>query len=191
MTKEKRNFQPTTKRTADKKGADFYPTPEWATELFLEKIKFTGDILEPACGNGSMSKVLEKYGYDVTSQDLHNRGYGEAGVDFLQTDKKFDNIVTNPPYNMAAEFLEKALDIANKKVAFLLRLAFLEGSTRYHNIFSKNPPNEVFVYSDRITFYPDGLKTGGSGTTAYAWFVWEKENRETKINWLIKKKDKL
>ena len=68
---------------------DFYPTPPEATEILLNKFTFNGDIWECACGDGSMSKVLEQKGYDVYSSDLIDRGYGESGVDFLKTYKKF------------------------------------------------------------------------------------------------------
>ena len=75
-------FKPTMKRFADLNGPDFFPTPAWATHALADNEKFDGDIWESACGNGAMSKVLELYGNRVTSSDLHDRGYGEPGVDF-------------------------------------------------------------------------------------------------------------
>ena len=64
---------------------------------------------------------------------------------------------------------------AHRKFALLLRLAFLEGANRTRTIFSKCPPSRVWVFSERITFYPTGAKVKGTGTTAYAWFVWDKD----------------
>ncbi len=93
---------------------DFYPTPPEATQSLLERYKFNGNIWECACGDGSMSKVLKENKYDVYSSDLIDRGYGESGVDFLKTFKKFDNIVTNPPFNLSTEFTLQALQLANK-----------------------------------------------------------------------------
>ena len=61
---------------------DFYPTPEIATVRFLEAERFEGEIWEPACGDGAMSRVIERYGYRVKSTDLIDRGYGEGGVNF-------------------------------------------------------------------------------------------------------------
>mgnify|MGYP001417930486 CR=1 FL=1 len=167
-------FKPTAKRFADLDGPDFFPTPAWATEALVDNEKFEGDIWECACGNGAMSKVLESVNSQTYSSDLFDRGYGEAGVDFLNSNKKFDNIVTNPPYNAAEGFVKQSLRLANKKFALLLRLAFLEGSNRQRTIFSQNPPSRVWVFSERITFYPAGAEVKGSGTTAYAWFVWDK-----------------
>jgi len=177
-------FKPTTKRFADLDGPDFFPTPAWATEALIDNERFTGDMWECACGNGAMSEVLETVRPQTVSTDLFDRGYGEGGVDFLRSERRFDNIVTNPPYNAAEGFVERGLDLANKKFALLLRLAFLEGANRQRTIFALSPPSRVWVFSERITFYPAGAEVKGSGTTAYAWFVWDKDAQGgTELNW--------
>lgn len=177
-------FKPTTKRSADLAGPDFYPTPAWATHALIDNEKFSGDIWECACGNGAMSSVLEKASSTVISTDLYNRGYGDHGIDFLLADKKIDNIITNPPYNAAEGFVRSSIKCANSKFALLLRLAFLEGINRQRTIFTKIPPARVWVFSERITFYPEGAVRAGSGTTAYAWFVWDKEAQgSTEVKW--------
>ena len=76
-------FKPTTKRSADLNGPDFYPTPRWATFALIDNEKFSGNIWECACGDGSMSQELEKTGCAVFSSDLYDRGYGQVGLDFL------------------------------------------------------------------------------------------------------------
>ena len=96
----------------DREKDDFYPTPPEATQSLLNRQKFKGNIWECACGNGAMSKVMIEQGYDVYSSDLIDRGYGEVGIDFLQSNKKVDNIVTNPPFNLATEFTLKAFELA-------------------------------------------------------------------------------
>lgn len=167
-------FKPALKRFADLDGPDFFPTPEWAVVALMDNERFEGNIWEPACGDGTMARVLESKGNEVIASDLYDRGYGETGHDFLTTDRCADNIVTNPPYNAAEGFLKIGLAHAKNKCAFLLRLAFLEGGNRYRTIFSKHPPTRVWVFSERITFYPAGAVKKGTGTTAYAWFVWDK-----------------
>lgn len=178
-------FKPTLKRFADLDGPDFFPTPAWATHALIDNEPFKGEIWESACGNGAMSRVLELASPTVTSSDLYDRGYGEAGVDFLKADRRVDNIVTNPPYNSAEGFVRAGVSSAKQKFALLLRLAFLEGANRANTIFSQSPPSRVWVFSERITFYPAGAVQQGSGTTAYAWFVWDKNapNR-TELKWL-------
>lgn len=177
-------FKPTTKRFADLDGPDFFPTPKWATYALIDNEQFNGAIWECACGDGSMSEVLAETGNDVKSSDLYDRGFGDVGIDFLQARRRAPNIVTNPPYNSAEGFVAQGILLADKKFALLLRLAFLEGAKRTKTIFHKYPPARVWVFSERITFYPKGAKIAGSGTTAYAWFVWDKSHTgSTELAW--------
>jgi hypothetical protein len=92
--------------------------------------------------------------------------------------------VTNPPYNAAEGFVRAGLKAADRKFALLLRLAFLEGANRQRTIFTDAPPSRVWVFSERITFYPAGAVQKGTGTTAYAWFVWDKDaSCGTEMRW--------
>lgn len=178
------SFKPATKRTADLDGPDFFPTPAWATHALIENEAFTGDIWESACGNGAMSRVLQTMTNKVISSDLYDRGYGDIGIDFLTAERSVDNIITNPPYNAAEGFVQAGILGAKRKFALLLRLAFLEGANREKNIFSRCPPSRVWVFSERITFYPENAIIKGSGTTAYAWFVWDKSAKEgSELKW--------
>lgn len=155
---------------------DFYPTPASTTHALMKKEKFIGSIWECASGDGSMSKVLELYNGTVISSDIR-RGkniYGDAGVNFLKTNKKVDNIITNPPYSNAKEFIEHALKCADKKVAMLLKLVFLEGVTRY-DLFTKTPLKTVYVFCKRQKITIRGEPMKNSSMIAYAWFVWDKE----------------
>jgi putative cofactor-binding repeat protein len=162
-------------------GPDFYPTPRWATFALIDNEKFSSDIWECACGDGTMSKVLKETGCAVLISDLYDRGYGEVALDFLTSTRYADNIVTNPPFNCAEGFVTSGVKLARKKFAQLLRLAFLEGANRARTIFSEHPPSRVWVFSERITFYPTGAKVRGTGTTAYAWLVWDKDAPERAV----------
>jgi hypothetical protein len=177
--------QPTTKRIADINGPDFYPTPDWATQVLIDNEAFEGSIWECACGDGAMSEVLRTLGNEVYSSDLYDRDYGQGGLDFLTTKRAVDNVITNPPFHSAEAFVHHAESVASNKYAFLLRLAFLEGGRRQKTIFKNTPPSRVWVFSERITFYPRGAEIKGSGTTAYAWFVWDKNHTgATELKWL-------
>ena len=177
-------FKPTTKRRADLDGPDFYPTPRWATFALMDNEPFTGDVWECACGDGAMATVIEAAGYRVTSSDLYDRGYGEIGHDFLTTRRCHENIITNPPFHSAEGFVSSALKSAQRKFALLMRLAFLEGANRTKTIFHRQPPSRVWVFSERITFYMKGAQIAGSGTTAYAWFVWDRDHAgSTELAW--------
>ena len=140
-----------------------------------------------------MSEVL-KTTNKVISTDLYDHGYHDLSeqLDFLndETHRTADNVVTNPPYNVADRFVLRGLEASRKKVAYLLRLAYLEGHERHEIIYSHHPPNRVLVFSQRITFYKKGAKKKGNGTTAYAWFIWDNENptTTTEIKWIPPKK---
>jgi hypothetical protein len=177
-------FKPTTKRLADLDGPDFYPTPAWATYALIESEHFSGEIWEPACGDGAMSTVLAETGNSIVSSDLYDRGFGDIGHDFLTTSRRCHNVITNPPYNSAEGFVASGLASAERKFALLLRLALLEGANRTNKIFHKCPLSRVWVFSERITFYMKGVEAKSSGTTAYAWFVWDKDHRNsTELAW--------
>ncbi len=151
---------------------DFYRTPDHATLSLLEREKFLGDIWEPACGDGAISKLL---GSDCVSTDLVFRGYGKGGVDFLATEMGADHIVTNPPYALAEEFVRHALKCSRGKVAMLLKLNFLEGQKR-KALFAETPLRTVYVFSKRLSFDRADIKGKGNGLLAYAWFVWDKSH---------------
>jgi len=178
-------FKPTAKRSADLAGPDYFPTPRWATHALIDNENFDGDIWECACGDGAMAEVLSVTGNKIIATDLYPRGHGQAGHDFLAATCRVPNIVTNPPYNAAEAFVAQGLKLAEQKLALLLRLAFLEGTNRARTIFAPTPPSRVWVFSERITFYMSGARRSGAGTTAYAWFVWDKSApSETQLRWL-------
>ncbi|HEX8402273.1 MAG TPA: hypothetical protein VF628_11280 [Allosphingosinicella sp.] len=171
---------------------DFYPTPPCATEALLAVEKFEGPIWEPACGTGDMSRVLEAAGHRVISTDLVDRGYGEGGRDFLcEWQPIAPNIVTNPPFRSATEFVDRALQLTHppdrhtpgawipkggvtRKVALFLRLAFLEGQAR-GRWFPATPLARVWIMSRRVPIGKGRLLAADetSGPLAFAWFVWD------------------
>jgi hypothetical protein len=152
---------------------DFYPTPPEGTLGLLKVEDFVGDIWEPACGDGAMSRVLEGAGYNVVSTDLEPRNYG-VQADFLSSKILLaPNIVTNPPFRIALEFVEHARDLGASKVSLLCKLAFLEGQERA-TWLENSPLKNVWVFKKRLTLYREGMKMKNSGMIAFAWFVWER-----------------
>jgi len=122
---------------------DYYATEPSATDWLCQLEQFQNPILEPSCGEGHISKQLIAHGYEVVSRDLADRGYGEAGCDFLcpEVEPWAGDIITNPPYAFAQEFVERALEMLQpgRKVAMFLKLTFLEGKRRA-NFFKITPP---------------------------------------------------
>lgn len=175
--------------TNEREANDYYATDPKAARLLLEVEEFSPLIWECACGEGHLAKEFEKAGHAVWATDKVNRGYG-AVQDFLSTTApplpQFD-IITNPPYKYAAEFIEHALDILqpHRKVAMFLKLQFLEGKAR-KKLYEKYPPKTVYVSSSRILCAMNGdFEKYASSAVAYAWYVWEKGyTGDTVIKWI-------
>lgn len=164
---------------------DFYSTPEIATLELLKREKFEGNILECACGTGAISKVLiREIPNEVISKDLIDRGYGITNQDFLNEIQIYDNIITNPPFNIAQDFVEKALKLSKSKVAFLMRVQFLEGKKR-KTLFDKNPPSRVYVFSYRLPYLRGDDEQPETSAMCLCWFVWDKNYvGDTIIKWI-------
>lgn len=139
------------------------------------KIFITGN-----CGEGHLARKLESLGHTVKATDLVDRGYGDTGIDFLNCNEKFDgDILTNPPYKLAQEFVEHALALIpdGRKCYMFLKVQFLEGKGR-RALFDKYPPKTVYVCSGRILCAKNGdfdtMIAAGGSAVAYAWYEWEK-----------------
>lgn len=176
----------------ERQNEDYYATDPKAAELLLTLEQFDKNIWECACGEGHLSKVFETAGYNVKSTDLVNRGYGEGEIDFLAIDNLEFNgdIITNPPYKYAQQFIEKALQIIpeGNKVAMFLKIQFLESKGR-KNLFLTHPPKTVYISSSRLLCAKNAefekmIKGGGGSAVSYAWYVWEKGFKgTTELKW--------
>lgn len=158
---------------------DYYATEPKATKLLLEIVDLDDNVWECAAGGGHMADIIAATGRNVFKSDLISRRDDIEVINFLTTDKKFDgDIVTNPPYKYAQEFVEKGMELIpdGKKLVLFLKVTFLEGQKR-RDLFEKYPPKEVWVSSSRLRCVKGGdfSSKGNSSAVAYAWFVWEKE----------------
>ena len=163
---------------------DFYATDPHALEIFLDKleqdnIKLHRNIWECACGQGHLSEVLKRKGYHVVSSDIFDRGYENTYIiNFLENINKNIkiDILTNPPYKYAQEFVEKSLEIqANGYYTIMfLKIQFLEGQAR-KKMFQKYPPKYVYVNSTRQMCAMNGeFEKYNATAICYCWFIWKK-----------------
>ena len=169
--------------------ADHYPTPLPVIEKLLEKEAFKGTIWEPACGEGNISSVLINNGFQVYSSDIIDYKFGRIH-DFLNPPKVIDysivdNVITNPPFNRALEFVNMSKKYSRGKVAFLLKTQFLEGVERYKMFQDKDfPLKKIYQFTRRVSFPTTDSKNGGM--IAFAWFIWERGYEgEPTIDWII------
>ncbi len=174
---------------------DYYATDPRAIDKLLTVAEPHVKIWEPACGGGHLSERLTELGYYVYSSDKVDRGYKRhtRTRDFLKAVSPpfLDNfdIITNPPYKYAKEFVLKSLELLPRgcRCYMFLKLTFLEGKTRYEEIFKDTPPRKVYVFSERIQCAKNGdFKKYKNGAVAYAWFIWQKgyTGKTTVMGWI-------
>lgn len=160
----------------ERQAEDYYATDPKAVHLLCQLEKFAPNIREPACWEWHVSDVLKWYWYNVLSSDIVDRWYWEV-IDFMMDGRVFDgDIVTNPPYSIWKEFVEKALNSINNgsKIAMFLKLQFLEWKAR-KKLFEKNPPKVVYISSSRLKCAKNwNFVDVGSSAVAYCWYIWEK-----------------
>lgn len=163
---------------------DFYATEPRAAELLMEIEELDTNIWECACGEGHLAKPLIAAGHIVKATDLVDRGFGMGGANFLAQTQMFNgDIVTNPPYRFAQEFVEHALELVpdGHKVCMFLKVQFLEGKRR-RSLFDTQPPRRVWISTSRLRCGKNGDFHGSM--VAYAWYVWEKGYKgPTELKW--------
>jgi hypothetical protein len=161
----------------ERKERDLYETPAWVTEALLPHVSiFAGDeVWEPACGSGKMVAVLKKHGLNVWESDI------ETGADFLTVpmspDRRVNAIITNPPYELATEFIDRALGHMRHSegtVAMLLRTDFDHAKTRARLFADCAEFAKKVVLTKRIKWFEDSK---GQPSFNHAWFIWDYTHR--------------
>lgn len=166
---------------------DWYCEPAWTSERLFEMETFSGPVWDPACGIGTIPKSATAAGLHTNASDLIDRGYGYQ-LDFLSSDDRFANIVSNPPFGIAEKFVSLALAIATHKVAMLLPANWVQGDKRSRWL-EITPLRRVLFITPRPSMPPGAAiaagQRPGNGTTDYAWFIWDRSfHGKTEIGWL-------
>lgn len=177
---------------------DFYATNPKAVEMLLKEYNFKGRAwLEPCVGQGHISKtVLNYYNNNIwiDGVDLIDRGFPNTiATDFLTYEPKgkYDVVISNPPFSLAQEFIEKGFELLkdNGQMAMFLKIQFLEGGKR-KEFFEKYPPKYIYVFRNRMATWNNGNELDPNGkrwatTMCHAWYIWEKgSTTEPIIRWL-------
>ena len=192
MSKKKgKNFS-ANNATGKRKKSDFYETPYTLTRKFLDVEYFNKNstVCEPACGGGAITRVLKEHWEDdkVTAYDQETNFLWETG--------EYDYIITNPPFSIAFEFIQRAKLVAKSKFAFLLPLSYLHGKKRFDEIYSDRTYGleKVYVFT-RYPMLGEELRDDGkynTGMMVYAWYVWTNGySGQPIIDWLDNNEDVL
>ena len=165
-----KNFS-TNNASGKRRKADLYETPYCLTRLLLDVVTLQGTVLEPACGNGAIVRILKTFGYQVEAYDL------SQGTDFLNETKTYGTIITNPPFSLSDEFIAKAKEVADE-FYFLLPLSYLHGKARYDTVYRDPhyPLRAVYIFT-RYPMLGDELRPDGkhrTGMMVYAWFHFQR-----------------
>lgn len=171
----------------DERGLDAYFSPPEAISslLKIEGQFIPKHIWEPAAGNGAMVLPLREMNYTVVASDIEDYGLEDCqtNIDYLTTKVPpgVEGIITNPPFRLAMEFAEKAINEVSY-VAFLLRTNFLESTSRLP-FFRKYEPARIWISSRRL---PMMHRHGWNGPTAssntcFAWIIWDANATQKRI----------
>lgn len=166
---------------------DFYSTPAWCVHRLLEAWRPRGGWwLEPSAGNGAIIRAVNAVRSDVQWLACEVRPEETDGLfalvdpiggenwtaDFLADDLGYAHdqrpsvVIGNPPYSLAAEFIQRSIDLfPSADLALLLRLNFAASEKRAQLMRCYTP--DVYVLPNRPSF-----RNGGTDATEYAWFVW-------------------
>ena len=172
-----------------RRAGDFYQTPPSMTRQFLDALPVRHfPVLEPAAGAGALAHVLEsRYGAcKVGSYDIRE------GVDFLEEQRSFPTIVTNPPFSLSTEFIVKAKEVATRRFSLLMPIDYLHGLERYERIYSARDGwalAYLHIYVRRAMLGPEILPGGHyeTGMITWAWYTWLRRRPWTsspRIRWI-------
>jgi len=156
---------------------DFYIEPHWTSHRLFDVEPFRGEVTDPAAGSGRIVQAAEAAGLRARGYDIVDRGPHLAGVqDFMAAGRSYVNIVTNPPFGIADEFVARAIELAAGKVAALLPLTWMSGSKRSRWLEQAGLAR-VWVLTPRPSMPPgivvlNGLRPG-QGTKDFGWFVFD------------------
>ena len=170
---------------------DHYVEPEWCSIRLFEEDEFLYSIYDPACGFGNILKSAQSKGLQTLGSDIiHRSDHCMAIRNFLDGDIfRYDNIVTNPPFNLAYTFAFEALRISNLKVAMIFPVARLNAARWLEG----TPLRRIWLLTPRPSMPPGDVIARGEkptgGKVDFCWLVWDKMyNGNTEIKWL--KRDK-
>lgn len=177
---------------------DDFPTPPWATRALFDHLidrlwwphVDNDSCREPAANRGHMVRPLQEWFGTVEASDIFDYGAGFRvhGYLFGPDPDPVDWTVTNPPFRLAEQFIDRALRTSRSAVAVFVRSAFLEGAGRYERLFRPRPPRLVLQFTERVVIHRGKLTANGSSATAYSWIIWSTgkhdKRKPTEFDWI-------
>ena len=109
----------------------------------------------------------------ATGADIVDRSFGFMVQDFAFATEPVDNVVTDPPFALARQFVDHALELTRRRIAILFSIARLNAARWLED----TPFRQLWLLTPRPSMPPGevilrGEKPGG-GKTDFAWLVFE------------------
>lgn len=166
------------------KQLDFYPTPPWAAragaEIARDLFPEARIVREPACGQMHIADPLGEYFPEVWPSDVHAHGPNTPVRDWLDDaawpdEPDCDLIMTNPPFEIAAEFVRRGLARSRLGVGLLVRTVWIESADRYP-LFEggPHPLTQLCPFSERAAMVLGKWDPRAQSATSYSWLFWRK-----------------
>ena len=161
---------------------DWYVEPKVCSQALFELESFNGTIWDPACGMGRIVDSAREAGYEAVGTDINPEARSDREPYCFLNDNVpvlKDNIVSNPPFGIAEEFVRKGIEIVNQsgKVAMILPIVWMAGFSKKRDWLPNSPLKVVYPISPRPSMPPAKVimsgEKPGNGTKDFAWFVWQ------------------
>jgi hypothetical protein len=151
--------------TKESQGFDQCQTPIYALDPLLPFLPKDWILWESACGEGNLSRGLSDMGYKVMATDIL------SGSNFFAFQPAlWDCQVTNPPYSIKLDWLERSFQLC-KPFALLLPVELL-GVGAAQKMFKKSDM-EIILINKRVNFQT--TRTSFSKSNAWfpvCWMTW-------------------
>lgn len=161
-----------------KDNKDFYPTPETLFYKLLNgKRNFSGRILEPSAGVGTMIEYIKKMSHynsdlqiDAIEKDerlaaqLQAKNVSVVWDDFLtyETYKAYDTIIMNPPFSAGVDHALKAIELAESQLSHCELFMIINRQTLMNDYANKRKKLNRLLhkYDADVNFVKEGFSDG-------------------------------
>lgn len=168
-------MKPKQNNGTDPTGMDVCNTPPYALDPLLPYIKSAWSVWEPAASTGNLASALRPHVWSVWATELRREGLGDdvaGGLDFFDyLPPHFDAIVTNPPYSIKFDWLERCYQLG-KPFALLVPVEMIGAQAAQRQM--ERYGVELLLLNRRVNFeMPNKGWAGSSAQFPVLWLCWQ------------------
>ena len=157
------------------KGLDLHETPPQAIAALLRREQLPARLWDPCAGPGAIVQAIKDSGRVCFGSDIKkHRNYGQ--LDFFRAKGvpvDVDAIIMNPPYRLAAPFIDHALQMTPQIYALLRLNWYAAVRPRYPELYHRLA--RIHCFAPRLPLMHRANWKGPFATSQFdmAWFIWE------------------